>query len=104
MRALILSLTFTLGIAALATSVQAQSITPSPSQRDADMIGQPADRFGMIMAAQVSRNAERTQLARKAAKLINAGRCREATSLVRARNDSAMAQRVSEVCASPAES
>ncbi|HWT52358.1 MAG TPA: hypothetical protein VN113_09285 [Caulobacter sp.] len=98
MRALTLSLASVLAISALAASAQAQSISPPASMRDVDQMGQPADRFGFIMANQVTRQVERARLARKAAKLVNAGHCDQAESLARASNDTAMAHRIVAVC------
>jgi hypothetical protein len=104
MRKFILPLAAALAVSALAPSVQAQSVTYPPSMRDADQLGSSADRFGVFLADLQTRNAQRVHLARKAAKLINAGDCDKAEAMTRAQNDIAMTRRVIEVCAAPTHS
>lgn len=104
MRKFILPLVGALALSALATSGQAQSVTYPSTMRDADQLGSSADRIGAFMADLQTKHAQRVHLARKAAKLINAGACDKAEAMTRAQNDIAMTRRVIEVCAAPVHS
>lgn len=101
MRTMIIS---ALLLTAAATGAQAQS-----SGRGSDpgrSIREVGPSYGgalnnTLEATTLNRQAVRVVQARRAAELINAGKCDKALSYTAARNDDYLTQRVGEVCAAP---